>query len=540
MSVARSQASMQQATPPLQQAHLSEARTPEAQTSQSQAPALPAQLPQAQTPRRPPRLLETPLDEREHPPTSRGLRRLAFACATCGTLVVPRHATRRLTVRPTPAGASVVITDSGTPRVQQDSVFADFVQEGGYRMAESSVLSTILGSKLQKFPVQPYQRAVLCAGCGAEVGYAVEDAHGRPLRIEGRPAYKMVYFKEGRGFVLRLADEEAWTSMAVDVPPAEIEPQPRHLEDLTALGRPVHEIRAEVEQDRRNHLLRSMRADETGAIQPRDSASPLSAIVHVLHGSSKNRASTRFVSGTSDSSLALLWALPFGRVVVVSPTLAALVGARVLSHEELLAAIASEVSHGEADRERAALYASRACEALIEGSVGSPAVEPLRSRVASVHGPRFVSAHGQGAGFPAEVHEFRQLAVMQEPPISLPADSGCSVLAHIADPSRPAYILVRMSRNSINVPLDPAETRRMQAALEAGRVQLWEALRGLPSGRGADAAYYELDIGLSQERVVSTRVPDCVDHLPVLLVRWGPRAQETAAALCRAKKGLAP
>jgi hypothetical protein len=527
-SVARPQAPIPQAAPPPQLPHLQPGPPPQAPT------------PQAPTPHTPPRLLETPLDEHEHPPTSRGLRQLAFVCASCGTLIVPRHATRLLTVRPTPAGASVVITESGTPRVQQDSVFADFVQEGGYRMAESSVLSTILGSKLQKFPVQPYQRAVLCAGCDAEVGYAVEDEHGRPLRIDGRPAYKMVYFKEGRGFVLRLVDEEAWTSMAVDVPLAEVEPQPRHLEDLTALGRPVHEIRAEVEQDRRRPLLRSMRADETGAIQPRDPASPVSALVHVLHGSSTNRASTRFVSGTSDSSVALLWALPFGRVVVVSPTLAALAGARVLSHEELLTGIASEVSHVEADRERAALYASRAREALIEGSVDSLAVEPLRSRVASVHGPRFVSAHGQGAGFPAEVHEFRQLAVMQEPPISLPADSGCSVLAHIADPSQPAYILVRMSRNSINVPLDQEETQRMQAALEAGREQLWEALRGLPGDSGADAAYYELDIGLSQARVVSKHLPDRVDRLPVLLVRWGPHAQEAAAALCRAKKGSAP
>jgi hypothetical protein len=262
----------------------------------------------------------------------------------------------------------------------------------------------------------------------------------------------------------------------------------------------------------------------------------------VCHGSSKSRAGTRFVSGTSDASMALLWALPFGRVVVVAPALADLVGARVLSHEELLAAIASEVTHGDADRDRAALYASRACEALVEGSVGSPAVEPVRSRVVGVHGPRFTTAQDQPDFFPAEAHEFRQLAVMQEPPVSLPPDSGCSVLAHSADPSRPAYILVRMSRNSIDV-RGSAAPQRMQAALEAGRAQLWGALlelhRSGAISEGAAAAYYELDVRLSQERVVSTSVPDRVERLPVLLVRWEPGAQGVVSALCRIKQGSA-
>jgi hypothetical protein len=65
---------------------------------------------------------------RQRPPAHRkGLRQLAFACARCDTLIVPNHGTRSVTARPTPVGDRTVITESGTLRVQQDSVFAAFL-----------------------------------------------------------------------------------------------------------------------------------------------------------------------------------------------------------------------------------------------------------------------------------------------------------------------------------------------------------------------------------------------------------------------------
>jgi hypothetical protein len=237
--------------------------------------------------------------------------------------------------------------------------------------------------------------------------------------------------------------------------------------------------------------------------------------------------------------VALLWALPYGRVVLVSQTLAVALGARFLTHSEVIDTIAADNMHCEEEREAARAFATRAREALIDGSVASPAAEQLCARISDVSGPRFASTAAAASAavgevaFPSEPSDFRDLVAMELPPFYISPDCSACVLAGRDAPVVPKFILVRMSRDAIEVasppqpvapPVSPVEiARQMQASLDAalaaGRAQLWRAYVTASSGT-PNIAYYEMDMSLRQERVVSTSLPSSLSRVPVLLVRW--------------------
>lgn len=509
------------------------------------------------------RLAETPENVTDHPPTTKGLGQLSFMCATCDTLIVPQFAVERVTVRPTPVGPASVQTTANTERVPQDSVFAGFLHEDGIVLGATSVQSPILQSKGLKFN-NPHQRTVLCAGCGTDVGYAVEDGTCRIQRIEGRPPFKMVYFKEGRGQVLRLVDEAAWMGMLPGIPCAPPPSKHVHLENTLQLteklqvGRGVDvaitDINAMLAEDDRSLLQRVCRQDETPGIHgltAKDPASEASVVVHIVHGSSSKRVDTRFISMTDEPAVALLWGLPYSVMALVSPALAEMCGTKVWYTQDLRREIDNGSDAAADVKAKALTYVERAHETLIEGGVHAAAVEQLHSRIVGVSGPRFVqrTAAAVAATFPSDPHDFRKLVAIDSPRFRPGPDTGATVLANVnpatglAAGDEPVFVLMRMSRNSL-----PGLSLTLQDAIIAGQEQLLKAMRAYDRQAGtgtvlpgapsqAVVAYYELNISLGQERVVSTLYPAHAKGVPVLLVKWDANAAGAVEALYRLKKG---
>ena len=383
-----------------------------------------------------PRLVETPRvgPGVGHTPTSTALKTLSFECAKCGELVVPSGSTEAISVRLTPEGESPVQTVASTPRVWQDSVFTSSLRDSGVTHGEV-IPSSIFRSKGGPF-TDACQRALLCAGCGIEVGYTMLDSSGALLSAVGRPPYKLVYYKDGRGFVLRLVDEAPWDAMKAAIPPAPSTPEHRHLEHSLEILKlpPDHPTAAE----RLHDLYSKQMAD--GRVMVRSSAphemiggrglvaadenplSPMDPAAHVRNNSSATRVPSPYISATEDLSVGLLWTLPFGKLTVISPLLAERLEVTLIPNAELIALIEGIATNDTGvvlpaktaaggggdtacssidgaplagdvavDHSTTLLRAWRAKETLIRTGVGPAAVEEARSSILGIPvGPLFV------------------------------------------------------------------------------------------------------------------------------------------------------
>jgi hypothetical protein len=236
----------------------------------------------------------------------------------------------------------------------------------------------------------------------------------------------------------------------------------------------------------------------------------------------------------------LLWSLPYGKIAVISTSIAEKLSPVVsISHASLLEKI--DAGH----EERARKYADRSAEALLRGSVPPPAVTVLRTRFSALHVSRVFPREATST-FPATVHELAAMEACEsfsDVPESLVlalkgnSDWGVTLLrptaSSPADASSQAYVVVRMSRNSLSTNSENNDFRlRLEDLLEEGRGQLQRAAemystRHLSDGAPA-VAYYEADMVFKQQRVATALLPreGRVLRVPFLFLRAPKEADE--------------
>ena len=280
--------------------------------------------------------------------------------------------------------------------------------------------------------------------------------------------------------------------------------------------------------------LRSLRADEAPAaragLHPRNPTSTSTVLDHVTGGSSVAAAGTNYVSTTLDLSVALLWSVPFGRTAIIHPALAELAGTRFVFHDELMA----ELQHDERGR----AYVRRSREQLVVGSVPAWAVEDVLCTITAVY-----DAFPPG---PLTVNVDYLSSLVVCPPAAtsrISPDWGVSLLGRATTPAggsgggpRPLLAAMRASPNSL-----PPELTTLDKRLQACREQLQAALRVYTDEDGAGrVSYVEVDVSLSQRRVVTHTLPSAMRRVPVLLVAVdgdGALAEAILLRLYRLKKG---
>ena len=536
------------------------------------------------------RLKTTPHESAQvHEPTRAGLARLQFLCNRCGAVIAPAGSVWRTTVAPTPIVTSPDHSQlTGLKEDVQDSVFASEAAAAHVRRLGDD--RPHLYGKAANTAAYVFHR-VGCRGCGLHVGMCVRDE-----RTGAFVRYKFISFREHRGWLLRLAEPQAWLAMQDDVPPVPLRPTaPRNLERaersshaLPAArgpmtpGAAVEATNALLNDGLQGAYLRAVRANEAAGalgLHPKNAAARAAVAEHVTHGS-KPAAASQYTSLSEDPSVPLLWALPYGRVVVIAPALArALAGGRppsasdmFITNEGLQRALQGE---GQGQREaRALAYAQRSKEALAVGAVAADAVDELQTHFVRLRAPAAVHPPAACADFPATVHELAQLAETAVAPRRLPADAGAppllpadmgaSLLA-LADAPGPSFVVLRMSRNSLPAPGGGgagggtagtggaggalALALALEEAIAQGRAQLRAAVEAYAREGWAErwpVAYYEADVEYAQPRRATDRIPvhGQLQGLPFLLLRlpegagaeWGA-FREALVRLHQLKKG---
>ena len=496
-----------------------------------------------------------------HEPTQAGLARLCFLCNRCGAVIAPAGSVWRTTVSPTPIMTSADHSQlTGMQEDVQDSVFASEAAAAHVHCI-GAVHLHLYGRAANKAP-HTFQN-VACSSCSLHVGMRVqEELTGAFVR------YKFISFRDSRGWVLRLAEPQAWVAMEHDVPPEPLRATaPRNLEraERSSHALPaapgcmtpqaaVKATNALLQAGLESAYLRAVRANEAAGalgLHPKNAAARAHVAEHVTHGS-KPTQSSQYTSLSEDPSVPLLWALPFGRVVVVAPALAkalaggsphAAEGDMFISNERLLQVLQEG---GGQQEERALAYAQRSREALAVGSVAADAVDELLTHFRRLRQPVAVHPAESSADFPATVHD---LARLQEAAsdLPLPADMGASLLA-FASQARPSYVVMRMSRNSLpgcssagagsgssgGSSSSSALAQALEGTIAQGRKQLLDAVDAyVREGLAArwPVAYYEADVAFLQPRVATDRIPAQgeLEGLPFLLLRVPEEAGEWEA-----------
>ena len=491
------------------------------------------------------RLKTTPHEDAPaHEPTRAGLARLHFLCNRCGATIAPAGSVWRTTVAPTPIMTSTDHSQlTGLSEDVQDSVMAG--EAAAAHVQRRGPDNPHLYGKASNKASNKFH-SVACRGCGLHVGMCVQDEHtGAFVR------YKFISFREHRGWVLRLAEPQAWEAMQDDVPPVPVRATaPRNLERAErsshALPAPrgpmtpqgaVEATNALLNAGLEGAFLRAVRANEApGALglHPKDAAARAHVAEHVTHGSKPTLAS-QYTSMSEDPSVPLLWALPYGRVVVVAPELArALAGGRhdtlsdmFITNEQLLRAL--KEGPGQAE-ERALIYAQRSKEALAAGPVPADAVDELQWHFVRLRQPTAVHPAAARADFPATVKELALLkeAIAAASGPTLPADMGASLLA-LAHAPTASFVVLRMSRNSLRGGSGGGSSsaggaQALEDAVAQGRAQLRAAVEAYAAKGWAErwpVAYYEADVAFAQPRRATDKIPaeGQLAGLPFVLLR---------------------
>ena len=495
--------------------------------------------------RQPKRLRESEEPSVETRLVIKALYRTSFACYRCNTLIVPESSVTRFTVRQTPEGESTVQVKPHTAMVEQDSIFCEKVDRSGVRFMENNIYSPILDIK-NKYPRTPFARTICCAKCDLQVGYRVEDEAGSPMELdrEGdtRPPYKLVYYKFGRGFVLRPMDPAMLTKALLLIPEKPLAPAVKTFEktvDNANLWKhlpnfddkePSYKDIISISNEKLNAGLRSValrslrKGEETVAgIHAKDPESNASPMEHVEHGSNPNTR-TPYISFTADPGIALLWALPFGQVTLMSTQLAAGVGTSILSNDNLLLQF-REVKGD------AYVWAKRDKELLAHSHVPPLALEPLLVRMTQSRGPDFFDfKHKASATTVKFLTNNNNIKVWDELkpvhadmiPTQLNHANRNVVLLTGEDATvsgSPMFALIRIARNYL--PSDTSQS--LHDAIQNGRTQLEKVRRTFYEEHPTTTAlivYYEFDFFLEQKRKVTEQLPSVLERVPVLLYVW--------------------
>ena len=342
-------------------------------------------------------------------------------------------------------------------------------------------------------------------------------------------------------------------------------------------------LRAQKACERGDCFLRSLAYEEDDphwfGLRARNPAAQLSVAEHVA-----GVRDSPYISLSADLSVPLSWALPYGMPVIIVPRWASttILDPSALEKNLKWATDSDDESDdhataAQASKPRVIHLAQRSAESCAVGAVDISAVEKLSSGVVAVaSGPTILPSPATtelpdialGRGFPLTARHFQQLSRVPVPgsdkldfegkgELRTPADyfSRRSVIA-LAGPgsSEPSYLLLRMTPNGLaledsdasilssSISAVKAQKERLARTMAGGAQQLQRAQHELcaqssPHSRHCgDVAFYELDVSLSQQRVVMPSLHDYkVGKVPVLLVRWGPDAVSVAAELCRHK-----
>lgn len=551
-------------------------------------------------------LRETPLCVTADSPLAVALAQLAFRCGVCGAASLPPGSVQRITVRHTPL-----------KRFDAGGTAGSAVGTGVFAHAAAHVVpagvTTAFAPHSTNFAEPAYARDLTCAGCGAYLGYRLETAAGAPIvGTDGRPPYKLWARCEevpppaggGARPVLHAAkcaagatpmvvtSADAWARVAALLPssegaPAVGEPPPDAVERTAKLQRQPHAA-DKVAPFVRAALLRAVDACEAGGclvrtLAPDDvdphhrglvardpSARRVSPALHV-----RGERLTPFISTTTDLSVALPWALPYGEAAVVVPAWAEHTGSVIIPPESVLASLRRTdglpLEQSGARPDVASFADTRAFlttrveasrEALVASGVDATSVEMLRSQVTRVAaGPTFGAAPPRDGGapartaasYPATAADFCALVRVDIPGDAREEFDGrtpheyfsrrATLALARAGERTPSFLLVRMTPNTLPRRLlddcdrvderlgkVQAQLARLDRVLAAGGAQLRAAQADC-----ADAAYYELDVKLTQQRVVFPSLNAAtVGRVGVLLIPWSPNA---VAGAVRAQRG---
>ena len=329
-------------------------------------------------------------------------------------------------------------------------------------------------------------------------------------------------------------------------------------------------------------------------LRPRDPRALASVSDHV-----RGERASPYISLSADLSVPLSWALPYGTPAIIVPRWAVRTGGAFMLQDGVRRNILFG-GEGENDSEVQHLLGRAAAseEVLAIGPVAMPAVEALRTTVCRVAaGPSMSPSPAEAAAslgelvtatptfphFPKSALDFASLIPAPFPdtyplPQPRPGEETRAASDYFArgdvmalgrlpssvgsgPPAEPEFLLVRMRPNfmppasgsaaaaprgsasaaAAHAGSDPprsvvsAQLERLRAVLDAGSRQLLSVRRA--AGADAVAAYYELDVRLSQQRVVFPSLHELViERVPVLLIPWGRDAVAVAQRIWMQKE----
>lgn len=427
------------------------------------------------------RLLETPDGLADHPPTTSSLESLAFLCVGCGEEIVPIGSIIRITIRMTPCPPAGAEYDQAGTYVEyiQDSVFsrAATVQRDEARHPHLYLRAAMKHGN-------PFFSRVYCKTCGLHVGMIIEEADGTLIY------YKLIAFRGDRGWVLRLAEPGAWEAMKEDIPPSFLfkPTAPRNLESALSApassshsSTPVSVVEEEIDRLRARSSAATLRivdifnTRELGGLVQVDSADPC-----------------------DDLEVAMLAALPYGRIEIVAP--------RVI--EEV-----------------------HAC--------GQRIVEDVSAVMTRFSEFAVIEAYPSKELFPQNAREGAALEELKWVPEVLVAlskavrDARVDARLLLSGPGATdvrMYVLLRAFRKTSLPAPSAGPDDSVTPVLKYRGQRLRDAARTISSTPGTPPlAYVEADIVYAQTRVLSTRLPEGgkVSGVPFLLLYVTPGIDST-------------
>lgn len=477
------------------------------------------------------RLEDTP----KHPSTATAmaLAKLSFACARCGLEVLPISSLSRVTCRSTPL-------DTGKPlgrKGLQDSLWCDRVTN---TLADPEHLPHLVRSTLNPLDPMQYFRYLSCT-CGERIGFRHENSEGEVVSNPGEQhrSHKLIYWNEDRGFVLRLISAEAWSGALETLPPpsAPAATSPSYFEQSLGLVSMLHgrarghtldavvdAVRELYDSGTDDVLIRSLRSDELPDIVgllPKDGTGSSDSAEQVLHG---NKVNTAIISTTRQLSIALLWAIPFGRVAIMNLSLLKRSGADICDPRKHALDLSSIEEAG-----RLGEFVLRSDEVLLRSPVPAGIALEIHLRLMTLVRPVFDSgqSHDNLDGFPAGANDFTTLVESRASGgIKLNTDFSAVPLAR-GEGLSASFVLIRMQRNAMpsNVDLDPA--------LIAGRKQLRDTLQRYNAEHrgGPRVVYYEADYEIVLPARLTSQLDDRVARgVPFLLLKYDAGDPASAAA----------
>jgi hypothetical protein len=352
---------------------------------------------------------------------------------------------------------------------------------------------------------------------------------------------KLISFRDSRGWVLHLTSPAAaaWKAMEEGIPPFPVrDSAPRNLENALRLdhffsGTTAEKLAATnrlLSEGCSTALLRAVRPDEkpySDGLLPKNPLAKAQPLDHVLHGSS-SKTQTQFISFSEDPTVPLLWALPYGRVVVVSSVLAdALKGDSMFIRQSQLKMLPDP---------EAREFVERSGEALANGPVPAGSVDELSVFFAAhLAEPALIFPSSAARDvFPANIMELNSLEVAAEGP-SLHCDMSAALLS-VASPAA-HFVILRMQRNSLPYKRENGGALDMGQLIELGRAQLRAALEAFTAERESAGlaplplAYYEADVAFAQPRLATDLIPSrgLLQRLPFVLARVPERREDWPA-----------